>query len=279
MTNPYAPPTELNQPPETDPAEALFKTPQWALAAASYNVFISGLWIILGLFYLLAATRLLTPPAGTIHTSTSSVLSGVCLTLGGLSTVVTLGMYRLAHWTQTWCIAYCVAVFALPMLALLGPQLGVSAVPGFAVCCAPVLFFFHPITLLGVVFSHRGRQAFFSEPINETQNTHTLNQLEQLGGRLLTDKGGQVFAAYFNNTPIRDEDLALLEEVPGLTQLMLTGTAVSDAGLAHLHGLNKLRTVDLTETQVSAVGVASLRSALPRTTIYHQATVLPGVHK
>ena len=249
------------------------------MAAASYNVFISGLWIFLGLFYLLAATRLIAPPSGTIHTWTSSVMAGVCLTLGGLSTVVTVGMYRLAHWTQTWCITYCVAVFALPMLALVGPQLGVSAGPGFAVCCAPVLFFFHPITLLGVVFSQRGRRAFFSEPINESQNTQTLDQLEQLGGRLLTDNGGQVFAAYFNNTPIRDADLALLEEVPGLTQLMLTGTAVSDAGLAHLHDLNKLKTVDLTETQVSATGTEGLRSALPGATIYHQVTALTGVRK
>ena len=89
MTNPYAPPAELSQPPGTDPPAGLFKTPQWAMAAASYNVFISGLWIFLGLFYLLAATRLIAPPSGTIHTWTSSVMAGVCLTLGGLSTVVT----------------------------------------------------------------------------------------------------------------------------------------------------------------------------------------------
>ena len=279
MTNPYTPPAELNRPPGEETATALFKPPQWALAAASYNVFISGLWIFLGLFYLLAAIGFIAPPAGTRDTWTSSVMAIVSLTLGGLSTVVTVGMYRLAHWTQTWSIAYCVAVFALPMLVLLGPQLGVSVRPGFGVCCAPVLFFFHPLTLLGVVFSHQGRWAFFSEPVNESQNRQTLHQLEQLGGRLLTDNGGQVFAAYFNNTRIRDADLVLLAEVPGLTQLMLTGTAVSDTGLAHLHGLEKLKTVDLTETQVSAAGVASLRSVLPRATIYHQVTDLTEVRK
>ena len=193
--------------------------------------------------------------------------------------VVTVGMYRLAHWTQTWSIAYCVAVFALPMLVLLVPQLGISVGLGFGICCAPVLFFFHPLTLLGVVFSHQGRRAFFREPVNESQNRQTLQQLEQLGGRLLADNGGQVFAAYFNNTRLGDADLVLLAEVPGLTQLMLTGTAVSDAGLAHLHGLEQLKTVDLTETMVSAAGVANLRSALPRATIYHQPTDLTEVRK
>ena len=88
-----------------------------------------------------------------------------------------------------------------------------------------------------------------------------------------------MFAAYFNNTRIQDADLVLLAEVPGLTQLMLTGTAVSDTGLAHLYGLEKLKTVDLTETQVSAAGVARLRSVLPRATIYHQVTDLTKVRK
>ena len=89
MTNPYAAPAELNQPPGEETATALLKPPQWALAAASYNVFISGLWIFLGLFYLLAASRFVAPPAGTSDTWTSSAMAGVCLTLGGLSTVVT----------------------------------------------------------------------------------------------------------------------------------------------------------------------------------------------
>ena len=89
MINPYTPPAELNQPPEVERAEGLFKPPQWALAAASYNVFISGLWIFLGLFYLLVVTRFFTPPAGTINTWTSSVMAVVCVTLRGLSTVVT----------------------------------------------------------------------------------------------------------------------------------------------------------------------------------------------
>ena len=279
MTNPYTPPAELNRPPGEETATALFKPPQWALAAASYNVFISGLWIFLGLFYLPAAIHIITSPAGTSDTWTSSVMAVSCLTLGGLSTVVTVGMYRLAHWTQTWSIAYCVAVFALPMLVLLVPQLGISVGLGFGICCAPVLFFFHPLTLLGVVFSHQGRRAFFREPVNESQNRQTLQQLEQLGGRLLADNGGQVFAAYFNNTRLGDADLVLLAEVPGLTQLMLTGTAVSDAGLAHLHGLEQLKTVDLTETKVSAAGVANLRSALPRATIYHHPTDLTEVRK
>ena len=89
MTNPYTPPAELNQPPGEEAATALFKPPQWALAAASYNVFISGLWIFLGLFYLPAAIQIITSQAGTSDTWTSSVMAVSCLTLGGLSTVVT----------------------------------------------------------------------------------------------------------------------------------------------------------------------------------------------
>ena len=136
MTNPYTPPAELNQPPGEEAATALFKPPQWALAAASYNVFISGLWIFLGLFYLPAAIQIITSQAGTSDTWTSSVMAVSCLTLGGLSTVVTVGMYRLAHWTQTWSIAYCVAVFALPMLVMHVPQLGISVGLGGGICCA-----------------------------------------------------------------------------------------------------------------------------------------------
>ncbi|MEE3369338.1 MAG: hypothetical protein VX346_08340 [Planctomycetota bacterium] len=279
MINPYAPPAELNQPPEPEQAQGLFKPPQWALAAASYNVFISGLWIFLGLFYLLVVIRVVAPPAGTINSWTSSVMAGLCLTLGGLSTVVTVGVYTLASWTQPWCITYCVSVFSLATLALLGPQLGVFANPVVGVCCAPVLFFLHPITLLGVVFSHRRRRAFFNASIDESHNKQTLDQLEQLGGRLLTDNDGQVFAAYFNNTAIRDADLAYLTVVTGLTHLILTGTAVSDTGLAQLHSLGQLKIVDLTETRVSAAGVQSLRTALPRATIYHHLSAPTAVHK
>ena len=183
--------------------------------------------------------------------------------------MVTIGVYTLASWTRPWCITYCVSVLSLATLALLGPRLGVFANPGFTVCCVPVLFFSHPITLLGIVFNHRGRRAFFSAAIDESHNKQTLDQLEQLGGRLLTDDGGQVFAAYFNNTAIRDADLAHLTEVTGLTQLILTGTAVSDTGLAQLHKLKQLKIVDLTDTRVSLAGVESLRTALPRVTIYH----------
>jgi hypothetical protein len=62
---------------------------------------------------------------------------------------------------------------------------------------------------------------------------------------------------------LRDIDLKLLQQVPYLRTLVLSGTRVSDAGLRHLNKIRSLRSVELEGTRVTSGGVSALSKALP----------------
>lgn len=94
-----------------------------------------------------------------------------------------------------------------------------------------------------------------------------------LWGWLGRDMIAQVEAVYLGGTAMHDADLACLEKLPELRELVLTSTAVSDRGLERLARLTKLESIDLRFTQVSEAGVVKLRRALPQARILSKSDI------
>jgi hypothetical protein len=69
------------------------------------------------------------------------------------------------------------------------------------------------------------------------------------------------------NRNVTDAGLAHLKRLTGLTTLDLRFTMVTDEGLKHLHGLRALKGVQLEGSQATPEGVEALRKALPTATI------------
>jgi len=59
-------------------------------------------------------------------------------------------------------------------------------------------------------------------------------------------------------TPVGDEDLFVLRDMPQLRRLQLQHTAISDAGLIHLAACGQLRSLNLFDTAISDAGVETL---------------------
>ena len=62
---------------------------------------------------------------------------------------------------------------------------------------------------------------------------------------------------------LRDGDLAALQQVPHLRELVLSGSRISDKGLRHLHSIRSLHRVQIEGTRVTPAGVTALQAALP----------------
>jgi len=72
----------------------------------------------------------------------------------------------------------------------------------------------------------------------------------------------KVWFVDLTNTPVGDEQLAYLAELPALRTLKLADTKVTDAGLQHLKNLHRLEWLDVSRTGVTDAGLEHLR-ALP----------------
>ena len=94
-----------------------------------------------------------------------------------------------------------------------------------------------------------------------------------LAGWLGRDMIASVDAVYLGGTAASDADLACLEKLPGLRELVLTSSAISDAGLEQLRELRQLESLDVRFTAVSDAGVEKLRRALPRTKILSKSDI------
>ncbi|MBS0207575.1 MAG: SUMF1/EgtB/PvdO family nonheme iron enzyme [Planctomycetes bacterium] len=66
-----------------------------------------------------------------------------------------------------------------------------------------------------------------------------------------------------SGTGVSNSGLSYLKSIRALRVLYLDGTAINDNGLAHLYGLKTLSVVRLNKTKVTAAGVAALQRALP----------------
>lgn len=87
------------------------------------------------------------------------------------------------------------------------------------------------------------------------------------------DMVAKVEAVYLGGSGVRDADLACLEKLPELRELVLTSTAVGDRGLEGMSRLRRLESLDLRFTQVSDAGVNKLRRALPQALILSKSDI------
>jgi hypothetical protein len=86
--------------------------------------------------------------------------------------------------------------------------------------------------------------------------------IEKRGGEVQYDNNHPdkpvIAVHFFGKADVVDSDLASLEPLTSLLEVVLTGTGVTDAGLEHLKGLSNLGSLMLTETQVSDAGMSHL---------------------
>jgi hypothetical protein len=87
--------------------------------------------------------------------------------------------------------------------------------------------------------------------------------VDEILAELLSKTGPVRCITFYENEGLRNDDLALLGEVPHLRELGLGQTRISDAGLRHLYPIKTLRQVWLFDTRVTQAGIEALRQALP----------------
>ncbi len=101
------------------------------------------------------------------------------------------------------------------------------------------------------------------EPARGPAEQAAIDQLKQLGGVLIhyNDRLPErpvILVDFTNHQGFKDEWLKPLAELPHLSGLGLSGTAVTDEGLAYLKSLRALETLTLAETKITDEGLAEL---------------------
>src|SRR5262249_37025147 len=89
-----------------------------------------------------------------------------------------------------------------------------------------------------------------------------LADIEKLGGSVIRNWGPEedgVFVDLQGQEKVTDGDLAVLERVPDLPALVLTGVPLTDAGLAHLQGSTRLQQLYLGSDGITDAGLAHLQ--------------------
>lgn len=85
-----------------------------------------------------------------------------------------------------------------------------------------------------------------------------VRRLEAIGARI-SDVGGTITGVRFDGTEVRDDDLRLLCELPDITYLSLSMTAIGDPGMRHVACLKKLQVLNLYRCRVGDDGVKHLK--------------------
>jgi hypothetical protein len=93
-------------------------------------------------------------------------------------------------------------------------------------------------------------------------------EIESLGGRVSADETDGLMKVFLNRTSIGDEQVSVVQYLPEVQVLNLTGTNVGDEGLKQVHGLSKLKRIYAAHTNVTEAGVQDLKQALPECEIY-----------
>jgi hypothetical protein len=87
-------------------------------------------------------------------------------------------------------------------------------------------------------------------------------RIAELGGRVNFKRGG--YEVDLTQTPVENNDLAQLKQIPNLKNVDLQGTRVGDEGIEHLRSIDTLELVYLQRTGVTPEGAESLRKSLPK---------------
>lgn len=122
---------------------------------------------------------------------------------------------------------------------------------------------------------HRQRQAnaviYRVGGIVEYEDAFSRQVTKHIAKWLGRDAVENIMAVYLGGSAVKDDDLACLQLLPRVREVVLTSSDVSDAGLPHLYRLSKLETVDVRFTKVTDAGVERLRRALPHARILHKS--------
>ena len=103
---------------------------------------------------------------------------------------------------------------------------------------------------------HLHTLTIYSSKITDSSLVH----LEQLTSLQVLDLS--------RNKKITDAGVALLSELPNLTELRIDGSQITDAAIADLKKLTKLRSLSISNTKISSDGVAQLEKALPQCIVF-----------
>jgi len=93
-------------------------------------------------------------------------------------------------------------------------------------------------------------------------------EIEKLGGRVSADETDGAMKVFLNRTTVGDEQLSVVQYLPEVQVLNLTGTSVGDDGLKHLHGLSQLKRIYAAHTNITEFGADALKQQLPDCEIY-----------
>ena len=110
----------------------------------------------------------------------------------------------------------------------------------------------------------------FSQPQSERPLTpqEARAAIEELGGRVSLDESDKVVKVFLNRTQIGDDQMWMLQYLPEIQVLNLTGTPLTDRGLERVHALSKLQRLYPARTEVTDQGIRNLQQALPNCTVY-----------
>ncbi len=89
-----------------------------------------------------------------------------------------------------------------------------------------------------------------------------MTRISELGGRVNFKRGG--YEVDLTQTPVEDNDLVHLKQIPNLKNVDLQGTRISDEGLEHLRPISTLEIVYLQRTIVTRDAVENLKKSLPK---------------
>jgi len=92
--------------------------------------------------------------------------------------------------------------------------------------------------------------------------------IEDLGGRVALDESGNVVKVFLNRTQIDDEQIRVVQFLPDIEVLNLTGTPITDTALEHLRTLKKLRHLYPAKTDVTDHALEELQQVLPDCKVY-----------
>lgn len=91
---------------------------------------------------------------------------------------------------------------------------------------------------------------------------------DDLWSWLPKDYAHTVLSVYLPNTPLKDNQIDVVTQLPHTVILDVSGTEISDAGLARVSASLKLRSISLRKTQVTNHGAWEFRRAWPNCQVF-----------
>ena len=88
-----------------------------------------------------------------------------------------------------------------------------------------------------------------------------MSKVSELGGKVNFTNGG--YTIDLTNTPVEDEDLVVLKDIPKLQTLDLQGTRITNEGLPHIQAIESLQLLFLGRTGATREAIKEFKAARP----------------